>query len=185
MPSLQSVGTSCFCHTVLNRFARRGAIDNLTLSASATLAGCGMNRPLCRSSASWLLVLRLRLLLGPGLCQGLICLRNYLQSRVISLVLDSLAQSHRRIAAFVDHVLLHVFRTSQIVKELSGSNTNRTPIKNKAIIGLNFSIFRINQLNFKIKFSHPPPAKKSTTLRRTTSYDVLSLKIGPTSASID
>ena len=34
MPSLQSVGTSCFCHTVLNRFARRSLIDSACFSNS-------------------------------------------------------------------------------------------------------------------------------------------------------
>ena len=34
MTSLQSVGTSCFCHTVLNRFARRGVIDSACFSNS-------------------------------------------------------------------------------------------------------------------------------------------------------
>ena len=34
MTSLQSVGTSCFCHTVLNRFVRRSLIDSACFSNS-------------------------------------------------------------------------------------------------------------------------------------------------------
>ena len=39
----------------------------------------------------------------------------------------------------------------------------------------------VNQLNIKINFSHP----KGTSLRRTASYDVLSVKIGPTGTSTE
>ena len=114
MPSLQSVGTSCFCHTVLNRFARRGVIDSACFSNSGWI----WSEPAALPFFSFLIarvnsssVIGSRLISRSGMSG------NHLQNRVIFLVLDNLVQTRSvpSIAAFVDHVLLHVFRPCSLL----------------------------------------------------------------------
>ena len=115
MPSLQSVGTSCFCHTVLNRFARRGVIDSACFSNS----GWMWSEPAALPFFSFLIarvtsssVIGSRLMSRSGMSR---------ESPSKSCDISGSGQFSTdqkkcsSIAAFVDHVLLHVFRPCSLL----------------------------------------------------------------------